>query len=107
MKSTQCIKDHLHKEESVVHTAEDIDSQEARGTIPESNDYDEDGQDCVAAPNPENSQLTQEDLEQRDNENKNAIAKKDSSVLHTAEDIGGQEARGTIHEPNDHDEDGQ
>eukprot|EP00957_Ditylum_brightwellii_P149368 11376043-Ditylum_brightwellii.AAC.1 len=73
---------------------------QARGTIPEPNDHDKDGQEYVAPP-----LLTQEDLEQTDIKNEDAIAKKDGSVVHT-EDIGSQETRGTILEPNDHDEDG-
>ena len=59
----------------------------------------------ITAHNPNTSLPTQEGLEQRENENENAIANKHGSVVHTAEDIDGQEAKETIHDPNYHDED--
>eukprot|EP00957_Ditylum_brightwellii_P034781 2636236-Ditylum_brightwellii.AAC.1 len=75
------------EEESAVHTAEDIDNQEAKGTIHDPNYHDEDQEEYVAAPNQKISLLAQDNFEQRENENENDIAKKDGSVVHTAEDI--------------------
>ena len=61
----------------------------------------------IEDPNPKIPLLTQEDLEEKENENEIAIAKKDDSVVHTAEDIDGQEAKGAIQDPKSHDEDGE